>query len=224
MSSSTPSRLKPLWASGAARLLRFGAMPAGARAENAVAWLADGHAEIDGAGEAPCRRILVAGADTDVRPQSEALCIARALAEAATRVILIDTSQSAAALSGPLELPRSPGFAELSQQKARFQEVIHRDPASALHFLASGKPRSLAGEWGAPSVLDKVCRAIDENYRLAIFCAEHDEAIMLARSLKRPFSAGVIVRAGNRPRARRAPSPADTEAFGFPLFWLDQQG
>jgi hypothetical protein len=119
-----------------------------------------------------------------------------------------------------MELPRSPGLAELCHRTAGFEEVIHRDPAGSLHFLASGKPKSLGGEAGVPGMLDKVCRAIDECYDVALFCAGHDDAVSLARSLKRSFGAGIVI------RDRRSPAmnaEVDFETFGFPVFRMDSR-
>ena len=67
-------------------------------------------------------------------------------------------------------------------------------------------------------MLDKVCRAIDESYEAALFCAGHDEAASLARSLKRPFGAGIVVRDRRSPAMNAA---VDFETFGFPVFRLD---
>jgi hypothetical protein len=224
MSGGTTTRGKSLWAQGKARLLgRGGDAREGRRVDAASGWLIERQAAHDRA-EGGCCRVLIAGGEKSAQPQAQALILGRALAESLARVILIDLSQGAGALSGPLELPRAPGFAELCQQKASFEDAIKRDPASGLHFLASGKPRNLGGEWGGPGMLDKVCRAIDESYAVALFCAEHDEALMLARGLKRPFAAGVIIRRGGHGANEAANSPAGVfETFGFPLYSLDQR-
>jgi hypothetical protein len=223
--SSIPSRDKPLWARGTARLMGFRTAEADRRIGDALAWLEARLALIAEKTEGRCCRALIAGAAPGVRPQITALTLARALADSSARVILVDASQGAGALSGPLELPRSPGLAELCQQKATFEDVIHRDPLSGLHYLAPGKPRSLGGEWGEGGVLDKICRALDETYALTLFCAEHDEATFLAATLRRPFAAAVMVRERARPQrgAAQVAAPADFAAFGFPLHWLDQQ-
>lgn len=210
---------------GTARIMGFRTAEADRRIGDALAWLEEQCAAASGEAEGACCRALIAGAAPGVRPQITALTLARALADTTARVILVDASQGAGALSGPLELPRSPGLAELCQQKATFEDVIHRDPSSGLHFLAPGRPRSLGGEWGADGMLDKVCRALDETYALTLFCAEHDEAAFLAATLRRPFAAAVMVNERVRsPRgAPAAAEPADFSVFGFPLYALDQE-
>lgn len=184
----------------------------------AIAWLRD-RIEAAHAEGAPCCRILIAGAP-EAPPQSAALAMARGLAAAGERTLAIDISQGAASLSAPLELPRAPGFAELCQQRASFEAVIRRDPASPLHVLPSGRPRAIGGDWGPPGMIDKVCRAIDAAYGAALFCAEHDEALLLAGTLKRPFAAAVLVTAG---AGKAKAESAALEALGLPLFRLERR-
>jgi hypothetical protein len=211
------SRGKSLWARSKARLLRSGDGGFDRQASEALAWIMARYAGQEKNGASGCR-VLIAGADKAAHPQSAALLLARAVAQDIGRVLLIDTSQGATALSGPLELPRAPGFSELCQAKAGFPDVIRRDPEGALHFLAAGKPRILAGEWGAPGMLDKICRALDESYNITLFCAEMPEAMLLARTLRRSFVAGVMVRS----RDAETDADDDLDALDFPLHWLDQ--
>jgi hypothetical protein len=212
------SRGKSLWARSKARLLRSSDGGFDRQASEALAWIMTRYSGQEKNGASGCR-VLIAGSDKTARPQSSALLLARAVAQDVGRVLLIDTSQGATALSGPLELPRAPGFSELCQGKAGFSEVIRRDPEGTLHFLATGKPRVLAGEWGAPGMLDKVCRALDESYNVTLFCAELPEAMLLARTLRRPFVAGVMVRS----RDAETDASDDLDALDFPLHWLDQR-
>src|SRR5262245_19630327 len=103
--SSIPSREKPLWARGTARIMGFRTADADRRIGDALAWLEAQCAEASEATGGVCCRALIAGAVPGVRPQITALTLARALADTAARVILVDASQGAGALSGPLELP-----------------------------------------------------------------------------------------------------------------------
>jgi hypothetical protein len=220
--NSTASRDMPLWVMGASRLI--GHADADRRAGDALAWLEARCADVKAKGERAACRALIAGAEPNMRPQSTALILARALADNGMRVILVDLSQGALALSGFLELPRSPGFAELCQQKAGFENVIRRDPSGGLHYLAPGKPRSLGEGWGAPGIMDKVLRALDETYAMTLICAEHAEAAFLSRTMMRPFAAGVLLHARTRLR-RLGPASQDLvdfAAFGFPIHWLEE--
>ncbi len=131
-------------------------------------------------------------------------------------MLLIDTSQRAMALSAVMGLPRSPGLAELCQLKQRFEDVIWRDPASACHFLPSGRPRRVGGPWGEPGAADRIFRALDESYRYLIFCADPEEAYSLAHGLKRPFSAAVLL--DGKPEAGGRPLQEVFADFEFPIF------
>jgi hypothetical protein len=124
---------------------------------------------------------------------SLALALARALAARDRGTLLIDTSQGAQAISSLLELPRSPGLAELCQGTSNFTDVIRRDTGSDCQFLGSGRPRAVGGAWGAPGEADRIFRALDESYRWILVCAELDEALGLAANLKRQFSAAVLI-------------------------------
>ncbi len=222
MMSGISLRDRTLWARGRQRLLGLTGVSKETAVSDSLVWLKDRYSRAQ-IREGTGHRVLVGGADFGVQPQAAALLLARGLAEALPRIILVDVSQGAEALSSRLELPRSPGLAELCQQKARFEDVVRRDPAGDLHILTSGKPRSIGG-WGAPGMLDRVCRALDEAYALILFCAEHDEAVLLARTLKHRFSAGVMIR-GRKGRQDDTPfagTPADFEALGFPIRWIEQ--
>lgn len=136
-------------------------------------------------------RVLIATGGAT--PMALALALARALSANGAPTLLIDTAQGSLALSSLMELPRSPGLAELCQGRARFADVIHRDPASPCQFIASGRPRAVGGPWGQPGEADRVFRALDESYRWLLFCAHLDEALGLAANMKRPFEAAILI-------------------------------
>lgn len=161
-------------------------------------------------------RVLIAGKDGVV--QHYALGIARALAGREELTLLVDTSQSAFAISSLLGLPRSPGLAELCQAGAEFEKVIRRDPRGECHFIGSGRPRSVGGPWGEPGAADSVFRALDETYRWIVLCAEFDEAQGLADNMKRQFAAAVVIE--DRQRRQDAFVSAPLARHDFPVFRL----
>jgi hypothetical protein len=136
--------------------------------------------------------------------QAYGLAIARTLVSDRNRVLLLDLSQGADAVSSLMEAARSPGFAELCQRKTDFQTVICRDPESGCHFLPPGKSWQVAGGWGEPGAADRILRALDESYSILLICAELPEAALLAENLKRPFTAGIIVGDGKSAHAHEA--------------------
>lgn len=136
-------------------------------------------------------RVLIATGGA--KALAAALAFARTLATGGTATLLIDTAQGSLALSSLMELPRSPGLAELCQGRARFTDVIRRDPSGPCQFMASGRPRAVGGAWGEPGEADRVFRALDESYRWLLFCASLDEALGLAANTKRPFEAAILI-------------------------------
>jgi hypothetical protein len=125
--------------------------------------------------------------------QTLGLAFARTLAVRGDPTLLIDTAQGSLALSSLMEVQRSPGLAELCQSRARFADVIRRDPLGSCQFLASGRPRSVGGAWGEPGEADRVFRALDESYRWLLFCASLDEALGLAANVRRQFEAAILI-------------------------------
>jgi hypothetical protein len=160
-----------------------------ARLAQAVDWLAKESGEWTDHDLAS--RVLIATGGA--KAQTQGLAFARTLAAHGDPTLLIDTAQGSLALSSLMELPRSPGLAELCQGRARFAEVIRRDPASSCQFLASGRPRSVGGAWGEPGEADRVFRALDESYRWLLFCASLDEALGLAANIRRQFETAILI-------------------------------
>jgi hypothetical protein len=174
--------------------------------QQAVSWAAS---QLAGSEGGRASRLLLSGQSEAL--QAYGLAIARMLASPRNRLLLLDLSQGAAAVSSLLEAARSPGFAELCQRKIDFQTVICRDPESGCHFLPSGKPRQVAGGWGEAGAADRILRALDESYSILVICAELPEAALLAENLKRPFTAGIVVGEG-----RSAQSHEALANFDFP--------
>lgn len=189
------------------RFINIAVSPDDARLRGAVRWLLAALPPETQSGRAA--RVLIAGEAP--LPQFYAAAIARMAAAESGRVLLLDASQGAAALSGILGLPRSPGFAELCQFKTEFETVIRRDAAAGYHFLASGRPRKVGGGWGDPGAADRILRALDESYRCIMLCAELKQAGFLAATFKRQFSRAVLVEHGRSRAARDAFARA-----GFP--------
>ena len=86
------------------------------------------------------RAVLVSGATPQIDATQEAIRIARALVASREQVLLIDLTRGASAVSGPLGLPRAPGFTDLAAGRAGFDDVIRVDIESALQVIAAGNP------------------------------------------------------------------------------------
>ena len=73
-----------------------------------------------GKGGAP-RALLVVGASPKVDATPEAIVIARTLVARREQIVLVDLTRGPAAISGPLGIPRSPGFSDLAAGRAGFE-------------------------------------------------------------------------------------------------------
>lgn len=97
------------------------------------------HVRARSAGNTP-REVLVVPVSTDVDATNEAIRIARALLAGKQRVVLVDLTRGAAAVSGRLGLPRAPGFADLVAGRADFEHVVHVDEETPLQVIPAGNP------------------------------------------------------------------------------------
>jgi Mrp family chromosome partitioning ATPase len=118
------------------------------------------------------RALLVCGAPSMADATAEAISIARALVAADGQVVLLDLAHGPSSVSGALGLPRSPGLADLSAGRVRFEDIVGIDAETPLHVIAAGNPRYAA--------------SADENARLApIFAAlieTYDSVVLYADS------------------------------------------
>jgi Mrp family chromosome partitioning ATPase len=97
------------------------------------------HVRTRSAGNTP-REVLVVPVSTDVDATNEAIRIARALLAGKQRVVLVDLTRGAAAVSGRLGLPRAPGFTDLVAGRADFEHVVHVDEETPLQVIPAGNP------------------------------------------------------------------------------------
>jgi Mrp family chromosome partitioning ATPase len=87
------------------------------------------------------KRVLVTlaeGSDTEGRPLG-AVALARALARADGRVVLVDFRGDGADAQSMGEGSDLPGFADLFDGEASFAQVIFRDRKSRVHFIPAGR-------------------------------------------------------------------------------------
>jgi succinoglycan biosynthesis transport protein ExoP len=88
----------------------------------------------DGAG---CRRTLVVATRDGLAASGVALALARELAGAGRRVVMIDLDRDDAFLS-PLAGPDAAGLSDLAAGAAGFGDIIHTDPQSPCHIVPAG--------------------------------------------------------------------------------------
>src|SRR5680860_1903653 len=92
------------------------------------------------------RALLVAGTSPKADATQVAINLARALVDQNEQVVLVDLAKGASAVSGPLGMPRVPGFADLSAGRASFSDVIRVDDDSSMQVIPAGNPTTRGAE------------------------------------------------------------------------------
>lgn len=95
-------------------------------------------------GDAP-RAVLVVPISRDLDATEETISLARMLSRR-ERAILVDATRGAAAVSGLLGLPRSPGFTDLTAGRAEFADVVQADDETPLQVIPAGNPHVTSEE------------------------------------------------------------------------------
>ena len=180
------------------------------------------HIVAAGRGGAP-RAVLVAGAAQKVDSPREAVVIARALVDRRERIVLVDLTRGAAAVSGSLELPRTPGLTDLTAGRAGFEDVIQIDPASELQIIPAGDPK-LVAKGDENERFTRIFEALLQAYNCVVLHADLDAVRRFTPALK--FELPVVVavlRAGTSPNDIRT-GLADFSALGCPVLLYEQDG
>lgn len=129
------------------------------------------------------RALLVAGISAKADATKAAIGLARALVDRDEQVVLVDLARGASAVSGPLGMPRVPGFADLSAGQASFADVIRIDDDTPLQVITAGNPtaKSLGHE---PDRFMRLFEALTEAYGCVVLHADIGSVRALMPALK----------------------------------------
>lgn len=105
------------------------------------------------------RRTLVTGSSDALAASAVALALARELAGAGRRTVLVDCDPAEAPLSG-LAGPAAPGLSDLAAGQASIGAIIHEDPMSPAHIVPSGTLGAVEPDM-AEFVIDALARSYD---------------------------------------------------------------
>jgi hypothetical protein len=175
------------------------------------------HVVAAGRGGAP-RALLVAGAAANVDSAREAIAVARALAERRERIVLVDLSRGAASVSGPLELPRSPGLTDLLAGRSSFEDVVKLDPKTPLQIIPAGNPKLAAGG-DENERFTRVFEALTQAYDCVALHADLDTVrkFMPALKFELPVAVAVLPTGDNGET-----KPTDFSSLGCPVLVYEQ--
>jgi hypothetical protein len=142
------------------------------------------------------RALLVAGTSPKPDATQTAINLARALVDRNEQVVLVDLAKGASAVSGPLGMPRVPGFTDLAAGRATFADVIRVDEETPLQVIPAGNPAVRGAE---PDRFMRVFEALTQAYGCVVLHADLNtiEALLPALKFELPVMVAVLpARAG----------------------------
>ena len=139
------------------------------------------------------RALLVTGTSPKADATHVAINLARALVDQNEQVVLVDLAKGASAVSGPLGMPRVPGFADLAAGHASFSDVIRVDDESSMQVIPAGNPTTRGTE-PEPDCFMRVFEALTQAYGCVVLHADRDaiEALMPALKFEFPVMVAVL--------------------------------
>lgn len=169
------------------------------------------------------RALLVAGTSFRADATQTAIGLARALADRNEQVVLVDLAKGASAVSGPLGMPRVPGFADLSAGRANFGDVIRVDDETPLQVIAAGNP-AVQGDGPEPDRFMRVFEALTQAYGCVVLHADLAaiEVLMPALKFELPIMVAVLPPRGNVESEDEA--LATFQALGCPVVVYEGSG
>jgi Mrp family chromosome partitioning ATPase len=169
------------------------------------------------------RAVLVAGASANVDATGEVIHIARTLVAQREQVVLIDVTRGASAVSGPLGLPRAPGFTDLAAGRTRFEEIVKIDDETPLQVIAAGNPKATA-KGDETERFTQLFEALTQVYDCVVLHADRDTVRKLTPALEFELSLVVaVLPAGSSGKSARE-DLADFSALGCPVVAYQQSG
>ena len=168
-------------------------------------------------------RTLLTGSDDLFALAREAAGICRAIAGNGHTVIMVDWSMNGQGISESLGLPTWPGFNELIDGRARFEDVVRSFSDSEVHVIPCG--RGLSDDLIDSDSINFLLDALDDVYEHIVVVACTHAAQRLFEAIQGRFDCGVTLVGDDeekaRVRAQGAGSFLGFEVEGIELFALD---
>jgi Mrp family chromosome partitioning ATPase len=169
------------------------------------------------------RALLVAGVSPDTDATRAAIGLARALVEQGEQVVLVDLTKGVSAVSGPLGLPRTPGFTDLATGHASFADVIRIDEDSPLQVITAGNPAA-KGVGPEPDRFMPVFEALTEAYGCVVLHGDLRSVRKLMPALKFELPAMVAVLPDGASIASEKGALTNFQALGCPVLVYEEGG
>ncbi|MGE0023169.1 MAG: lipopolysaccharide biosynthesis protein [Hyphomicrobium sp.] len=171
-------------------------------------------------------RSLLTGASDVFTLAHEAARVCRELAARERAVIMVDWSLNGAGIAEPLGLPSWPGFTELGDGKARFEDVVRSLRDSDVHLIPCGHALPGSAETLDGESINFLLDALDDVYDHIVVVARAEPARRLFEAIQGRFDCAITL-VSNLAEKAEARSKGGGSFLGFDvegiaLFTLDQ--
>jgi Mrp family chromosome partitioning ATPase len=138
-------------------------------------------------------------------------------------VVLVDLTRGPSAVSGPLGLPRAPGFTDHAAGRTSFDEVIRVDADTPLQVITAGNP-AVKGSGEEVDRFMRVFEALTEAYDCVVLHADGDSVRRLTPALKFELPIAVVVLPPGATAESEARELADFAALGCQVVVYEKTG
>jgi succinoglycan biosynthesis transport protein ExoP len=159
-------------------------------------------------------RTLLTGSDDLFALAREAAAVCRRIADKGHTVIMVDWSLDGQGIAGHLGQPTWPGFHELIDGRARFEDVVRSLTDSDVHLIPCGRGFESADEPLDSDSINFLLDALDDVYEHIVVVARTGPAQRLFEAIQGRFDCGVTLVADEHEKARvRADGPGSFLGF-----------
>ncbi len=167
------------------------------------------------------RLVLIAAASPKTNAAPTAIALARLLAADAERAVLVDLTRGSTAISGPLGLPRAPGFADLLAGSAGFEDVVCLDGKSSLQVIVAGNASSNSEDKNTERMV-RIFSALAQAYDLVVLYGDIESAAKFQTSLQGRLAMVIAVLAGAGDPTVAMAAISELTSFAAPVFPYDK--
>jgi len=171
-------------------------------------------------------RSLLTGASDVFTLAEEAARLGTELAARERAVIMVDWSLDGAGIAEPLGQPSWPGFTELGDGKARFEDVVRPFRDSDVHLIPCGHAHPGAGETIDGESINFLLDALDDVYDHIVVVACAEPAQRLFEAIQGRFDCAITLVANPAEKAEIRGNGGGSflgfDVEGIALFTLDQ--
>ncbi|WP_439543012.1 GumC family protein [Hyphomicrobium sp.] len=171
-------------------------------------------------------RTLFVGASDVFSLATESAAFCRRLAEKGLTVIMVDWSPAGSGVAEPLGQASWPGFSELLDGKARFEDVVLSLHDSDVHLIPSGQRIDLSATALDSDSVNFLLDALDDVYDHIVVVSHVEPAKDLFEAMQGRFDCGVVLVEDKAQKAKAVGAPGTFlgyEVDGIALFAFEKQ-